>query len=128
MPAEGATRRVILVADDDPLQRELVQATLAGGEYDVVLVDDGRAALQRARQLQPVLLFLDVEMPGLTGLEVCRELRADGDRSTIVMLTAQAREADQARGMAAGADHYLTKPFSPLQLLELTEQLMADLG
>jgi DNA-binding response OmpR family regulator len=87
---------------------------------------DGASALDRAVAERPSLILLDVDLPDLSGLEVCRKLRGDQRMAgtKIVMLTAAAQQDDVARGLAAGADQYLTKPFSPLRLLSLVEQLM----
>ena len=86
---------------------------------------DGVEALEKARDQSPRLVLLDIMMPRLDGLEVCRQLKADPDTSDIVvvMLTAQAQERDRDQGLAAGADDYFTKPFSPLALLNMVERV-----
>lgn len=116
----------IVIADDDPHIGELVRVTLEDDRLRIHTALDGATALQLAEALRPDLILLDVEMPELTGLEVCRRLRADNRfaRTAIVMLTAAAQQDDVARGLEAGADHYLTKPFSPLALLGLVERLL----
>ncbi|HEU4369140.1 MAG TPA: response regulator [Methylomirabilota bacterium] len=116
----------ILIADDEAHVVELVRVTLEDGRVRVVEVADGLSALARASELEPELIFLDVNLPGLSGLEVCRRLRRDPRLAGvhIVMLTAAAQQDDVARGLAAGADHYLTKPFSPVRLLSLVEGLL----
>jgi len=116
----------ILIADDEAHVVELVRVTLEDDRVRVVEVADGLSALARASELEPELIFLDVNLPGLSGLEVCRRLRRDPHRAGvhIVMLTAAAQQDDVARGLAAGADHYLTKPFSPVRLLTLVEGLL----
>ena len=116
----------IVIADDDPYIVELVRVTLEDDRLRIHTALDGATALQLAEALRPDLILLDVEMPEMTGLEVCRRLRADDRfaRTVIVMLTAAAQQDDVARGQEAGADHYLTKPFSPLALLGLVERLI----
>lgn len=116
----------ILIADDEPHIVELVRLTLEDERVRVVEAYDGATALARAAELHPDLVLLDVHLPDVSGLEVCARLRGlpGGAAAKIVMLTAAAQEADVARGLAAGADHYLTKPFSPVRLLSLVDGLL----
>lgn len=115
----------ILIADDEPHIVELVRLTLEDARVRVVEAGDGATALARAEAFSPDLILLDVHLPDVSGLEVCARLRErPGPAAKIVMLTAAAQEADVARGLAAGADHYLTKPFSPVRLLSLVEALL----
>lgn len=116
----------ILIADDEPTIVELVRVTLEDDRLRVFEAYDGQGALALASMLHPDLIFLDVQLPDQSGLDVCRALRSDERfRATkIVMLTAAAQAEDVARGLAAGADHYLTKPFSPLRILSLVEKLL----
>jgi len=116
----------ILIADDEPHVVELVRVTLEDERVQVVEASDGTAALDLAAELDPELIFLDVNLPDMSGLDVCRRLRkAPGTAcALIVMLTAAAQHEDVARGLAAGATHYLTKPFSPVRLLSLVESLL----
>jgi DNA-binding response OmpR family regulator len=116
----------VLIVDDEPNIVELVRITLEDDRVRVVAAADGAGALAAAAARRPELILLDVNLPDLSGLEVCRRLRAD-DRlagSRIVMLTAAAQRDDVERGRAAGADHYLTKPFSPVSLLSLVGELL----
>jgi CheY-like chemotaxis protein len=115
----------LLIADDEPAVRALVHATLEGDGYVILEAADGEEALEVARAELPALVLLDIMMPRLDGLEVCRRLKADPGTSgiVIVMLTAQAQDRDRQRGLAAGADDYFTKPFSPLALLDMVERL-----
>lgn len=124
---EDAQTPLVLAADDDPLIRELVQFRLERSGYEVVLASDGDEALRLARERQPALAILDVMMPGLSGYEVTRELRAEEATRGIpvILLTARVQEADVAQGFEAGADDYLTKPFSPQ---ELRARVQAILG
>ena len=116
----------ILIADDEPHVVELVRVTLEDDRVRVVEAPDGATALLLATELEPELIFLDVNLPDLSGLDVCRRLRREprlaGAR--IVMLTAAAQQDDITRGLAAGASQYLTKPFSPVRLLSLVEGLL----
>lgn len=118
----------ILVVDDEPPILELVRYTLEDEQIRVLEAADGVQALEVAHASRPDLILLDVQMPRLDGLEVCRRLRADTalDGTRIVMLTAAGQEADRARGLAAGADEYLTKPFSPLALFTLVRSLLPE--
>jgi len=118
----------ILVVDDEPSIVDLVRFTLEDAAVRVVEASDGAEALVLARRIKPDLILLDVQMPRLDGLEVCRQLRREPAfaRAPIILLTAAGQEADRARGLAAGADEYLTKPFSPLALLALVEALVPE--
>jgi CheY-like chemotaxis protein len=116
----------VLIADDEPAILELVRVTLEDQRVQVVGALDGAMALELAETFCPDLVLLDVSMPEMDGLEVCRRLRRHPGLAgtTIVMLTAAAQKEDVARGFAAGADDYLTKPFSPLHLLALLERVV----
>src|SRR6266850_7226363 len=118
----------ILVVDDEAPIVDLVRFTLEDGDVRVVEASDGAEALVLARRIKPDLVLLDVQMPRLNGREVCRQLRLEPAlaRTPIVMLTAAGQESDRARGREAGADEYLTKPFSPLALLALVEALVPE--
>jgi DNA-binding response OmpR family regulator len=125
-----ANPRSVLVVDDDPDIRDLVTMKIASAGFDVRTAADGEAALAAARAFMPDLVLLDRMMPGLDGLQVCRMLRADPDldRTLVLMLTAKARESDVRDGFAAGADGYITKPFSPCELLARVEWALRPRG
>jgi DNA-binding response OmpR family regulator len=116
----------VLVVDDEPPVVELVRVTLEDEQVQVLAAGDGAGALDLAVALQPDLILLDVNLPDVDGFEVCRRLRRHPRCAgvKVVMLTAAAQRDDIARGLAAGADHYLTKPFSPVRLLTLVEELL----
>lgn len=118
----------ILVVDDEPSIVELVRFTLEDADVRVVEASDGAEALILARRIKPDLVLLDVQMPRLNGVEACRQLRREPGfaRTPIIMLTAAGQQADRTRGLGAGADEYLTKPFSPLALLALVEALLPE--
>jgi CheY-like chemotaxis protein len=119
----------ILIAEDDAAVRSLIRMTLDSGQTEILEVDDGTAALELARKELPELIFLDWSMPGSTGIEVCRALRDNPETAHIkvVLLTARSERSDREAGFEAGADDYITKPFSPLQLLDkVTEVLGPD--
>jgi DNA-binding response OmpR family regulator len=115
---------LVLVADDDPDIRQLVRLRLERSGYAVISAQDGTEALELARDRLPDIAILDVSMPQLSGLEVAQELRARYAGLPVILLTARAGEADVQKGAAAGADCYMTKPFSP-QELELQVRLLA---
>jgi DNA-binding response OmpR family regulator len=121
----GMKRRVLL-ADDDPGLRRLIGTTLGTDDFDLLQAVDGEEALRIARQQHPQLVLLDVNMPKMDGFEVCRQLKAQPETSSIkvVMLTARATDVDRARGQEAGADDYFIKPFSPVQLLNKVYSLL----
>jgi DNA-binding response OmpR family regulator len=113
----------ILVADDDIDILELVRFKLSRAGHRLLTASDGEAALALARAEAPDVVVLDWMMPKLNGLEVCDAMRRDPalGATTIILLTARAQEADVERGFAAGADDYITKPFSPRELLSRVE-------
>ena len=117
----------VLIVDDEPHVITLIRVTLEDESFRIIEATDGAQALAAAEETVPRLIFLDVRMPGVDGFEVCRRLRSDPRFSAtkIVMLTASGQEADRTRGIAAGADEYLTKPFSPLALLNLVHSLLS---
>jgi DNA-binding response OmpR family regulator len=106
----------VLVVDDEAPLRELLSGYLEREGYRVLLAADGVAALELARAERPDVVVLDLMLPGLDGLEVCRRLRAFSD-AYVLMLTAKAEEIDRVIGLEVGADDYLTKPFSPRELV-----------
>ncbi len=107
----------ILVVDDEKKVVDLVTLYLKREGYRVVGAYDGRQALEMVHQKQPDLIVLDLMLPGMDGLAVCRTLRAEGNRVPIIMLTARALEDDKLLGLDLGADDYVTKPFSPRELV-----------
>ena len=115
---------VVLVADDDADIRDLVAFKLEQAGLEVVAVEDGQAALEQARARQPTLAVLDVSMPGLSGIDVCRMLRADPATAgmLIIMLTARVQEQDVEGGFGAGADDYVTKPFGKADVARIVQQ------
>jgi two-component system chemotaxis response regulator CheY len=118
--------RSVLIVDDDPFIRKLIVTTLEGvSEYDLHECADGEQAVQAALRQAPRLVFLDIDMPVLDGIEACRQMRAVPAMASakIVMLTASAEDSARDRAQEAGADFFLTKPFSPLDLLRLVAEL-----
>lgn len=118
----------ILIVDDHADIRRLIRMTLEFEDYDIREAADGESALVAAAQMQPDLVLLDVMMPGgIDGLEVCRRLRAahGGCGPRVVMLSARGQARDREAGLQAGADTYLVKPFSPLQLIDCIASLWA---
>ena len=116
----------ILIADDDLSMRSLLRLTLGSERFDVVEAADGVSALAAAIAEPPDLVVLDWHMPGRSGLEVCGALRdnAATAKVRILMLTARSSGFDRAAGLAAGADEFMAKPFSPLRLLDTIERLL----
>jgi DNA-binding response OmpR family regulator len=113
----------IVLAEDDAKQAELVRRYLARERHTVVVVSDGRAALDEVRAHPPELLVLDVMLPTMDGLEVCRALRRESGLP-VLMLTARSTEDDLLLGLDLGADDYLTKPFSPRELVARVRALL----
>jgi DNA-binding response OmpR family regulator len=107
----------ILVVDDDRDIRDLVAIKLQSAGLEVETRSDGSQALEAAIEDEWAVIVLDVMMPGMSGIEVLRAIRERGDRTPVILLTARGEEKDIEAGVAAGADHYVTKPFSPKALL-----------
>jgi DNA-binding response OmpR family regulator len=118
----------ILVVDDEPDAIELIKFNLKGAGYDVLTAVDGDEALKKARALLPDLIVLDLMLPEVDGLEVCKILRRDQRVSAtpILMLTAKAAEIDRVLGLELGADDYVTKPFSPRELILRIKKLLRN--
>ena len=116
----------VLIADDHEGMRALMRMTLEGDQFDVLEAADGVAAAELAKGELPDLIFLDWTMPGLSGIEVCRELRADPSTAAIkiVMVTARVQEREREAAFEAGVDDYITKPFSPIELLDKVVEVL----
>jgi CheY-like chemotaxis protein len=125
-PTELELLRTVLIADDESSIRLLVHATIESDDYSVVEAADGAQAWALTQQLKPALVLLDVQMPGQSGLEVLRSIKADPELTAtrVILLTSKAQERDIEVGLIAGADFYLTKPFSPLDLLTRVEEAL----
>ncbi|MEV6413122.1 response regulator transcription factor [Kribbella sp. NPDC051718] len=113
----------VVLAEDDEKQAELVRRYLERENHEVTVVHDGRSALDEVRRRQPELLVLDVMLPGVDGLDVCRILRRESD-IPVLMLTARTEEDDMLLGLDLGADDYMTKPFSPRELAARVRTLL----
>lgn len=110
----------ILIADDEPEIRWLLRTTLEGGAVEIVEVEDGLSAIAAALEHTPDLVVVDWSMPGRSGIEVCHALRAEPSTAgvPILLLTARSHADDEEAARSAGADDFITKPFSPLALLD----------
>lgn len=126
MVCNRRVKQKVLVVDDEPEAVELVEFNLKGAGYEVTTASDGAEALNKARRIQPNLIILDVMMPEIDGMEVCKLLRRDPATSgiPIVMLTAKASEVDRVLGLELGADDYVVKPFSPRELVLRVKKLL----
>ena len=117
----------VLIVEDQPDIRTLIRMTLEFEDYEIYEAADGSAGLRAARDICPDLVLMDIMMPGeLDGLQVCQKIKGDAAlRATkVVLLTARGQVRDREAGRAAGANDYLVKPFSPLQLIEVIERQM----
>jgi len=116
----------ILVVDDEPDAIELIRFNLKASGYEVLTAEDGEEALAKARKFSPDMILLDVMLPEIDGLEVCKILRRDPATASlpIIMLTAKASEIDRVLGLEFGADDYVTKPFSPRELMLRVRNLL----
>jgi CheY-like chemotaxis protein len=125
-PSSLPAVHTVVIADDEPSMRLLVHATIDSDDYTVVEAGDGTQAWAMIQQHKPSLVLLDVQMPGKSGLEVLQLVKADPSLAAtrVILLTAKAQESDIEAGLIAGADFYLTKPFSPLDLLTRVEEAL----
>lgn len=113
-----------MLVDDEPHVLEVLRVTLEDLGFRTIEAADGPSALSMAQQEAPDLVVLDVMLPSMSGLEVCRTLKQSDDGTPIILLTARSGEEDEKAGKDAGADRYLTKPFSPLTLLTEVVKLL----
>lgn len=126
--AERAPNATVLVVEDDRAVRESLDRALRLSGYEVTLASDGFQALDAAAEHEPDAILLDLMMPGIDGLEVCRRLRASGNHTPILVLTARDAVADRVAGLDAGADDYLPKPFALEELLARLRALLRRLS
>lgn len=127
-PTVPDARPTVLVADDDEDVRALIEFTLEAAGYHVIMTGDGLSALSLAVQHRPQLILLDVVMPGMSGLDICYELRAKPPTTDIPVLMLSGRDAagDIDLGMTLGANYYMTKPFRPQELVNRVQRMLAD--
>jgi two-component system cell cycle response regulator len=117
-PRRDREKLTILIADDSPVYRKLLQETLASQNYTVLVAKDGREALAIVEEHRPTVLITDWEMPDITGIELCAQIRKDQEAHThVILLTSNTEKEQIVKGLAAGADDYLTKPFHEGELL-----------
>lgn len=124
--ASARIRRTVIIADDEPSLRMLVHTTIGTDDYNVVEACDGDEAWSLIQEHRPSLVILDVRMPGQTGLDILRAIKSDPNLTgtRVILLTASAQESDIRAGLVAGADSYLTKPFSPVDLLSRLDEAL----
>jgi CheY-like chemotaxis protein len=117
----------ILIADDERALRLLIAGTLEIGDYNISEAENGIQALDLAKRERPDLIILDVMMPGMTGYEVCKQIKTNPDIADIkvLILTAKGQQADKDAAMEAFADFYLAKPFSPMDLLSMVQEILS---
>jgi DNA-binding response OmpR family regulator len=120
-----------LITDDHADIRKLVRMTLDTADVEVYEADNAASALDLIYRIRPTVVLMDIMMPGeMDGLDACRQIKADADlaRTIVIMLTARGQQADLDAGKSAGADAYLVKPFSPLELLDMVCKYANDAG
>jgi len=119
-------KRKILIVDDERYILHILDFSLGAEGYEVITAGDGEQAVERSRYDKPDLIVMDIMMPKMDGFEACKVIKADPDTRDIpvIMLTAKGREVDKKRGLDAGADEYLTKPFSPAKLIERVQVVL----
>ncbi|MEZ5988181.1 MAG: response regulator [Planctomycetota bacterium] len=118
----------VLVVDDEPFILKSLSFVLRKGQMEVLEARDGEEALEMIREHKPRLVFLDVMMPRRNGYDVVRAVREDPELADVhlVLLTAKGQEADRTQGMAAGANDYMTKPFSPARILQMAREILGQ--
>ncbi|MGI6622070.1 MAG: response regulator transcription factor [Acetivibrionales bacterium] len=119
----------ILIADDEKALRLLIAGTLEIGNYNILEADNGIQALEMVKRERPDLVILDVMMPGMSGYEVCKRIKTNPDFQDIkvLILTAKGQQSEKEAAWEALADFYLSKPFSPVELLNMVEEIMKKL-
>ena len=119
-------QKTILVADDEPYLIRSLSFVLKKEGYRVESAMDGLEALEKIKRLKPDLVFLDIQLPKMVGFEVCRQVKADPElrRTYIIILTAKGQDDDRQKGIAVGADEYITKPFSPKEVVAHLRELL----
>ncbi|MEO7131427.1 MAG: response regulator transcription factor, partial [Dermatophilaceae bacterium] len=117
MPTPEQGRGLVLVVEDEPAIADVLRLNLRAAGYGVEVVSDGAAALAATRDVRPSAIILDIGLPTIDGIEVCRRLRASGDWTPILFVTARDDEVDRILGLELGADDYITKPFSPREVV-----------
>jgi len=124
--AQAMCEKKILVVDDEPNVIKSLTFVLRKEGYDVSSAANGEDAMTKIRESKPNLMFLDVMMPRKNGYEVCQEVKSDSSLSDIhiIMLTAKGQEADRGKGLNAGADELMTKPFSPMMVVDKVKELL----
>ena len=124
-------RHRVLITDDHADIRKLVRMTLDTADVEVYEADNAASALDLIYRIRPTVVLMDIMMPGeMDGLDACRQIKADADlaRTIVIMLTARGQQADLDAGKTAGADAYLVKPFSPLELLDMVSRYLSDVS
>jgi CheY-like chemotaxis protein len=118
----------ILIVDDEPALRFLITSTLEDEGYELLEAADGLEAYESILKEKPDLVILDVMMPGLTGYELCARIKQNTrtSKTIVIMLTAKGQEQDRLQSEAVGADLYLRKPFSPIQLIDIVESMLGN--
>jgi DNA-binding response OmpR family regulator len=116
----------VLIADDNENIREALTYLLEDEGYELLIAKDGADTLQKVRDLRPDILFLDIMMPEINGYDVCRTIKNDPalKNTYVIMLTAKGQVAEQERGMEAGANEYIVKPFSPMDVLSKVKHIL----
>jgi DNA-binding response OmpR family regulator len=116
----------VLIVEDQADVREVIRITLEMEDFAIHEAPDGIAGFSQATKLRPDLMLLDVMMPGMDGLQLCQKIKSDPTlkRTKVVMLSARTQAHDRKAASAAGADHYLAKPFSPLELLDTVNRIL----
>jgi CheY-like chemotaxis protein len=124
--ASAGIRRTVIIADNEPSLRLLVHTTIGTDDYNVIEACNGDEAWSLIQEHRPSLVILDVRMPGRTGLDILHAIKSDPNLTgtRVILLTASAQKSDVRAGLVAGADSYLTKPFSPVDLLSRLDEAL----
>jgi len=128
MNSTAMDNKKILIADDNENIRDALTYLLEDEGYELLLAKDGADTLRKVREKKPDILFLDIMMPEINGYDVCRTIKNDPDLKSIyvIMLTAKGQVAEQERGKEVGADEYIVKPFSPMEILARVKSLLQN--
>jgi two-component system alkaline phosphatase synthesis response regulator PhoP len=118
----------VLVADDEPFIQRSLAFVLKKEGFDVITADNGQEAMEKAKEFRPKIIFLDIMMPKINGLTVCRAIKSDDalKESHVIILTAKGQEVDRDMGYREGADQFMTKPFSPREVIEMVRSILPE--
>ncbi|MBU1975276.1 MAG: response regulator [Nanoarchaeota archaeon] len=119
-----ARRKLLIIEDEEHIAN--AERMVLEGDFDVHIANDGKEGIEKAHELKPEVILLDIMLPGMNGFDICKKIRANKDLSEtkIIMVTAKDQQKDELEGMGLGADDYIMKPFEPIELMHVVNQVL----